>query len=321
MPVAWSDAVLYASVARALQITGHPVPLITHNTPYAVDHVAFYGPVFFELTAWSFHAFGFSMRSARLVSLFGALLAAGGGAALADAMGASRTRQWLAAAVLLLTPELGDAATNGRMDALAVGLAIASLALLARALTREAPSPLFAAAAGTTLALAGLTTPRALPFVLAVTLSGVTLAWAPPERRRAMLVTFAAAVGTCAALMLAWTGIEHGSPVRWLRYLAFIATREDSDVAMLPQPCASGGPCRGRSRPRSPPSPGGSRWRPGWARAGVPIGASTRASSRCCWPRRGSTLSSPWRSSTSPSDSPSSSRCRCWPSSSRRRRA
>src|SRR5512146_40915 len=95
VPVAGSDEILYASVARALEFTGHAVPNITRNTPYAVDHVAFYGPVYFELTAWSFRLFGFSMASARLVCLLGALLAAGGGAFLAAAMGASRTRQWL----------------------------------------------------------------------------------------------------------------------------------------------------------------------------------------------------------------------------------
>ena len=49
-----------------------------------------------------------------------------------------------------------------------------------------------------------------------------------------MIAAFAAAMASCGAIALAWTTVEHGSPLRWLRYLAFIATREYSDVAVLP---------------------------------------------------------------------------------------
>ena len=52
------------------------VPSSLLHSQYATDHTRFYGPVFFQLAAWSFDAFGVSRWSFRLVSFGGALLIA-----------------------------------------------------------------------------------------------------------------------------------------------------------------------------------------------------------------------------------------------------
>ena len=51
MPTPFADVQLYASIARARQLYGVGVPTITWNSPAAVDHIPFYGPVFYDLVA------------------------------------------------------------------------------------------------------------------------------------------------------------------------------------------------------------------------------------------------------------------------------
>ena len=50
-PVPIPDDQLYASIARSLQLHGSGVPSILEASPYAVNHVPFYGPVYFALVA------------------------------------------------------------------------------------------------------------------------------------------------------------------------------------------------------------------------------------------------------------------------------
>ena len=50
VPTPWPDAQLYASIARSLQLHGNGVPSTIWFSPAAVDHLPFYGPVYFTLT-------------------------------------------------------------------------------------------------------------------------------------------------------------------------------------------------------------------------------------------------------------------------------
>src|SRR4051812_19894050 len=71
VPVPFADAQLYASIALSRYRYGVGVPTITWNSPTAVDHIPFYGPVFFELCALAQRLFGVTLLSFRIVSLFG----------------------------------------------------------------------------------------------------------------------------------------------------------------------------------------------------------------------------------------------------------
>src|ERR1700730_11159066 len=80
------DSQLYASIARSQQIYGNGIPSALRHSPYATDHIRFYGPVFFGLAAQSFALFGFSKWSFRLVGFAGGILVAIAGALLARTM-------------------------------------------------------------------------------------------------------------------------------------------------------------------------------------------------------------------------------------------
>src|SRR6476646_6883527 len=70
-PSPFPDAQLYASIGLARWLYGVGIPTITWNSPAAVDHIPFYGPVFFDLCALSLWLFGVRLLSVRLVSVLG----------------------------------------------------------------------------------------------------------------------------------------------------------------------------------------------------------------------------------------------------------
>ena len=76
VPLTEGDGAFYASIARSLQLRGVGIPTVLKDAPTAVDHVPFYGPVFFRLVAVVFTVFGFSMTTLRSVAIAGALLIA-----------------------------------------------------------------------------------------------------------------------------------------------------------------------------------------------------------------------------------------------------
>jgi hypothetical protein len=232
-PVAWSDGIIYASIARSVQFDRRGVPTVLRDAPAAVDHVPFYGPVFFRVVAWMFAVAGFSDGSIRLVSLGGALMIALGGAFLVRALGGSREQQAWAAALLLLSPELGRGATDGRMDTLAVGFEVLALALFAGGLERERGAWLHGAAAGLLIAAAALTTPRTYPFVGAFLLGTALPIPGSGSRHGAVLRQMAACAATVALVTGSWMVAGHGSPARWFGYMKYIATHEGVDLAVL----------------------------------------------------------------------------------------
>ena len=232
-PTTWPDSQLYASVARARQLYGTGVPSSLLHSPYATDHTRFYGPVFFDLAAWSFNAFGVSKWSLRLVSLGGALVVVLAGSLLGRHFSQTGDGWVWPLALVTLTPEIGLFARTGSMDTLAVGLELLALAVFVRGMVLERRHRCHGAAAGLLLALAALTTPRTYPFIAAFFLGGLfPLAWG--TRRPQALQQIVTAALVCGSIVCLWAIRTHGDPIRWVRFVVYIGLHEDTDVAILP---------------------------------------------------------------------------------------
>ena len=233
VPTPFADTQLYASIARSVQLHGIGVPSFMLNSPYAVDHVPFYGPVFFELAALSFRLFGVSIWSFRIVSALGAVLLVSAGALLARQLSASADRWLWALTLLLLMPELW-ALSVGTMHTMAVGFEILSLAVFVRGLVVERGGLWYGAGAGGLLTLAALTTPRTYPFIVAFIVASMLLPCMPRESRRRARQQSVAAITVLLIGISIWATISHGDPIGWARYMTFILTHENVDVLVLP---------------------------------------------------------------------------------------
>jgi hypothetical protein len=231
-PIVWVDESLYASVARAVQTTSSGVPTMLRDSPDASDHVKFYGPVFFRLAAASFAVFGFSVWSFRLIGVLGAFLIGVAGWLMTRAMCRDVERPLWTLLLLLLTPEVGMVATNGRMDALAVAFELLALAIFVSGLGRKGDAIGSSVAAGVFLALAALTTPRTFPFLLSFGVAGAGLVAITPHRRPAAIRIFIALLVPILACAV-WSTVAYGGPDRWLRTLAGIGTSDSIEVAIV----------------------------------------------------------------------------------------
>jgi hypothetical protein len=235
LPIDSGDAPFYASIARSLQLRGVGIPSVLTDGPTAVDHVRFYGPVYFHLAARLFAWFGFSSVAFRELSLLGAILVASGGVAVCSALGGGRDRQAWACALLLLSPELGLMATFGRMDTLAVGFEMLGLAVFLRGLTHEREPWRHGLVSAALFGAAALTTPRSFPFMLGFAVAAIAiLPSVRPESRRHVWGQLAICVVTGLTIVLVWTFVSVGGPRPWLHMMSFIAWHDDTDVAILP---------------------------------------------------------------------------------------
>ncbi len=234
VPTPLPDAQFYASIARETELHGVGIPSVLRHSPLAVDHTDFYGPVFFTAVARAFDWFGVSLRSLRGVSLLGALLLVLSAALLAHAVSGERWRWLWAAALLLLTPEIQRNATAGTMDTLAVGCEMLALAVFVWGLRAERRRAWYGAAAGLLLTFGALTTPRTYPFAAAFFTAGLLCPCMTAGERRLAWRQLAAAGGTFAVAMGTWAIVSHDSVSHWARYMSFILTHEDSDVAVVP---------------------------------------------------------------------------------------
>lgn len=234
-PTPNADLQLYASIARALQQYGIGVPTVTWNSPAAVDHLPFYGPMFFSLASMSLDWFGVTLLSFRIASVFGAMLCIAAAALLASALSGSRERWLWAVALVVLSPEVSNGLGTGVMHMLAVGFELVALAAFVSGLRQpgRAGTPM-AVAAGFALAAAAMTTPRSYLFVAAFFATAIVLPLAGFPLRRESLWKYVAAAAGFGLPFLAWILMSHGNPVSWLRYMAYIFTHEDTDVALLP---------------------------------------------------------------------------------------
>ena len=233
VPTPFADVQLYASIARARQLYGVGVPTITWNSPSAVDHIPFYGPVFFDLSALALRLFGVGILSFRLVSLIGTSLYVLGVVLLARQFSASRNGALFAAALVLLSPEVNFGVGTGAMHMLAVGFEMLALAVFVRHFDRRRGGARYGAAAGLCLAMAALTTTRSYPFVAAFVVAGLVPSIFGTGRL-AIRFRLLATLIVLTSAMLFWAWWSHGSVSAWVRYLTFIFTHEDTDVAILP---------------------------------------------------------------------------------------
>lgn len=232
-PTPFPDVELYASIARARQIYGVGIPTIIWNSPVAVDHVPFYGPVFFDLSALALAVAGVHVWSVRLVSVIGAALFVLGTGLLARQFTTSRDRTLLAVALALTAPEVNFGLAAGSMNMLTIGFEVLALAVFVKDLDRGRRGLVRGMAAGALLGLAALTTPRSYPFIGAFLLAGLLAPMLATSGRVIRDRTIAALLALF-TWMCAWAVVSHGSVTAWVRYMVYIFLHEDSDVAVLP---------------------------------------------------------------------------------------
>lgn len=228
-PVVWFDEVIYASIARAVQL-GRTTVVDGTTT---ISHVQFYGPAYFSLAAASFHLLGFSLETFRALGVVSTLVSAIAAATIVGTVGGSRQRQLWTAALVLLTPELGSAATMGRMDPVALAWSLLSLACYCRGLVTASRLAWYGVASGVFLGLCMLTTPRTFPFVAAFV--GVAGALAIAHRDTSAIRAQAGwTVATLAIVATAWAVAGHGSVWQWLGLHASTVQRSTLNVALIP---------------------------------------------------------------------------------------
>jgi hypothetical protein len=235
IPVSRGDGPFYASIARSYHygIDGIPSTLLP-EAPTGVDHVRFYGPVYFRTVSALFAVFGVSVAAFRAVNLFGVMLFAAAGVFVCRALGGGPNRRAWTWLLLLLTPEAGTASSSGRMDSLAVGLEMCGFAILLEGIVKQTRPKLYGIASGVLLSTAALTTPRTFPFLFGLAIAAIVEHWRAPSIPRAIRVQGAVTAITGVTIFLLWTTLSSGGPLPWLRFMAYVATHENTDVALLP---------------------------------------------------------------------------------------
>ena len=229
------DGPFYASIARSSHYGREGVPSTLESAaPTAVDHVQFYGPVFFTTVSVCFSLFGISIATFRAIGLFGVLLIAAGGVFVCKALGGGPVRSAWTWLLLLLMPEAGTASSNGRMDSLAVGLELCGLAICLDGLIKGRRPWLHGAGAGAFFAAAIFTTPRTFPFLLGLVVASLALVSRGHGATRPIRIQVMFTAATMVAIGLIWTWTAADGPLHWARLMVLVATHENTDVALLP---------------------------------------------------------------------------------------
>ena len=212
------DETYIASAAAALSRGESGVPSVLAQGTWNVDFERAYGPIFFRLVSVSIRMFGLSAVSVRAVCLFGASLAAVAAGWMVRRAGAAPSWAVVAGAIVWLSPLVGSAASNGRMDSLAAGLEVLATALIVIPNTeRSRTAAAHGGASGVCLALAVLCTPRALLFAAALPFACVLVAVAARSVPRSAIIACGTATVVSGGLFLLWLTAGHVSPAVWLR--------------------------------------------------------------------------------------------------------
>jgi hypothetical protein len=221
------DEVYIASAALSLARHGRGVPSVLPSGPWNVAFPDAYGPMFFWPAAMSIRWLGLSAAAVRAVCLSGATAIALAAGWLTWRAGASRTWAVCVAAIIWFAPEIGRAATNGRMDTVAVALEIAAMAMLV------APADLSPRRAVANGVIAGvfagsalLTTPRTILWAVGLTGAAAVAARHRRSARGALIATVTC--GVCAAACVTiWTMAIGVGPVAYVLNLV-TGVRDDA---------------------------------------------------------------------------------------------
>ncbi len=225
-PVPWNDEIWDASAVLSLVHGGNGVPTALPAGTWD-SFPRFYGPAYFRLTTIIARAGGVTPTTIRLASLLGAILIAAAAGWLAWTTSRRAAWAWLAFAIVAAAPDLGAIATNGRVDALAIGAEIAGLAALVACASGPTGRSLgLSFLAGAAWAVALLSSGRVVPFfgALALTVPAVALVPAPDRRRVLLAAAVAGAIG--GGTFVRWTIQAGYGPIGRVLFLRN-ATRQD----------------------------------------------------------------------------------------------
>jgi hypothetical protein len=220
-PLVWLDEVYFVSAARSFAAGGDGVPAIEPASRANFPLPLLYGPVFFWLEGQIVTRFGASPLTGRLLPLSGAIFTGLAAAALTQILTQSPAWAMIAFGIVMLSPEIGSAASNGRMDTLALALELAGMAAFLWAVTRPARALPGGLVAGALWGAAALTTQRAFPFGVAVAaVTTVALVAGKPFDRRPLLLTSAVVSVVVLAAVSLWAHRWNVGPFDWLLRVA-----------------------------------------------------------------------------------------------------
>ena len=231
-PLVWVDEVYFASAARSMASGGDGTPTVEPASAVSFPFPLLHGPIFFWLDGVALNWIGMSPAGGRFVSFAGALLTALAGAALVGLLTGSRPWALASFGMIMLTPEIGSAAANARMDTLAVGLEMSGLLAFVWGLSRPRRAALGGALAGVCWGAAMLTTTRAFPFGMAMTAAAaVALIRGRPFDRKALAAACAMTALLVASGLTAWSWQLGITPIDW-SHRTFAAAQGTQNVAV-----------------------------------------------------------------------------------------
>lgn len=214
-PLVDVDEVYIASAALSLAEHGRGIPTVLPAGPWNIPFPEAYGPTFFQPTAMAIRLFGLSAEAVRSVCLVGAIGIVLASGALTWLAGSSRSWTICAAAIMWFTPEIGRAATNGRMDTIAVALEVAAMAALVwRERTSPATPVTNGAIAGGLIGLALMTTPRTILWAAGLAGAVPVAAW-HYRAARGVLISLLVCCLTAMICVSLWTVTIGVGPVAY----------------------------------------------------------------------------------------------------------
>ena len=221
-PLPWIDEALLASTS----LSANGAPAVLASFPHTGKFTWFYGPAGFFFGRISFSLFGVSMWSWRILCWISATLIVLGSAWLVHIITRSRPYAALAAALVALSPSLGQRFSSGRFDAFTVACEILALCFLIRG-----GGWWNSGVAGLLLAGAVLSTPRAQPFVLGLSLA--ICGRAVLKRQSDLLKRLCVAGITAGAVVSAWTFSVGLNPWSWFRFLLSVSSGDRNNSSPL----------------------------------------------------------------------------------------
>ncbi len=217
-PLVWFDEVYFVSAARSVAAGGEGIPDIEPASNVNFPLPLLYGPVFFWLEGQIVTRFGPSPLTGRILPLAGAVLTGIAAALLAQVLTRSAAWAMIAFGVVILSPEIGIAASNVRMDSLTLALELSGMSAFMWGVTRPGRTVPGGIIAGAFWGAAILTTQRAFPFGIAVAaVTAAALLIGKPFDRKRLLFAAAIVGAVVLAAVSLWARHWSVTPFEWLR--------------------------------------------------------------------------------------------------------